>query len=216
MNENNILNKITIPIAIICVIVFRLFIDIIGWFIGNLNIESLIFNYDLKYLIFSIAELLGVLLFFFYVDKKIFIPKRTSIIYCILAIILAVLYVFSQEWLNMFYDLVFKTNYSGLINYEFRVPLINKLLLAQVIFGPISEELFFRNLIQKGLRENYNPSVVIGITSILFALIHIPDIHNMYLVFIGGLVASILYYKSKSIIPSLIFHMSWNFLVLGF
>ena len=216
MNTNNLLNKISIPIALICVIVFRLFIDLIGIIIINLNIENVVLTYDLKYLIFSIVELFGVLIFFLYVDKKVFKPSNISYLYYFAAILLAFVYVFSQEWLNMFYDWVFKTNYSGLVKYEFIVPANSKLLIAQVLLGPIAEELFFRNLIQKGLHKHYNPLIAIIVSSILFALIHIPDIHHIYLVFFGGLISAMLYQKSKSALPSIIFHMIWNFLVLSF
>jgi membrane protease YdiL (CAAX protease family) len=60
--------------------------------------------------------------------------------------------------------------------------------------------------------------------SILFASIHSPymnlilesskqDWHLFYLTMFGGIISGILYFKSKSIGPSIVFHMFWNIMV---
>ncbi|ULC57925.1 CPBP family intramembrane metalloprotease [Flaviramulus sp. BrNp1-15] len=205
------LYEVTIIVAIISTILFRLFINVSGKLLSSLGIQELILNYDLKYLIFSIIELIGVLLFlYYYNNKQIIISKTIPVVYILIAIMLAIFYVLFQEWLNWFYDLVFKTNYQEQISYDFKIPVFSKLLLAQSILIPIAEELFFREYIQKGLQKNYRGFIAVGLSSILFTVAHLSDVHNMYLVFFGGLISAILYLKSKSIIPSIVFHVMWN------
>ena len=205
--------KISFVIAVISTILFVVFTRMVGRFVASLRIESLIFDIDLKVFIISIIELIGVLVFFFYLNKKLLIPKSANFLYYILAIVLAIIYVLIQEWLNIIYDFVFDTNYEELIDYNFKIPVFTKLLVAQVFIIPIAEELFFRKFIQKGLQECYNGYIALIVSCLLFTVAHYPDFHNMYLVFFGGLIAAILYYKSKSILPSLIFHIMWNMVI---
>ena len=195
-------------------LIFLVFIRVISRFISALQIERLMFDIDFSLLVFSIIELIGVLAFLFYLNKRLLIPKSANFLYYILAVVLAIIYVLAQEWLNIVYDLLFGTNYEELINYSFKIPVFTKLLVAQVFIIPIAEELFFRKFIQKGLEECYNGYIALTLSCLLFTAAHFSDLHNMYLVFFGGLIAAILYYKSKSIIPSIIFHVMWNLTIL--
>jgi len=60
---------------------------------------------------------------------------------------------------------------------------------------------------------------------LLFSMIHIPifaffiefvdfSMYQAFFALFGGIISGILYYKSKSLIPSILFHMIWNFLIL--
>jgi membrane protease YdiL (CAAX protease family) len=204
------LYQVTILVAIVSTLLFRLFIYIIGRILSNLQIESLAFDIGLRLFVFSIIELIGVLVFFFYFNKKSLIPKSANFLYYISAVVLAIIYVLAQEWLNIVYDSLFGTNYEELINYNFKIPVFTKLLVAQVFIIPIAEELFFRKFIQKGLEEYYNGYIALTLSCLLFTVAHYSDFHNMFLVFFGGLISAILYFKSKSYAPSLVFHIIWN------
>ncbi|MFD2564778.1 CPBP family intramembrane glutamic endopeptidase [Aquimarina rubra] len=94
-------------------------------------------------------------------------------------------------------------------------------VIASILVVPVTEELFFRKYIQDGLTINYKPYQAIIFTSILFAFIHIPFIslfydfmdfsfHRSYITLFGGIISGTLFYKSKSIIPSIMFHLFWN------
>ena len=205
--------KVNFAIAIVSTILFIVFTRIVVGFVASLRIETLIFDIDLKLLLIAIIELIGVLVFFFYLNKKLLIPKPTNFIYYLLPFLLAVIYVFSQDYLSWFYDLVFNTNYYPKIDTGFRAPIHIKLIIARALLIPIAEELFFRKFIQKGLQECYNGYIALIVSCLLFTLAHCSDFHNMYLVFFGGLISAIIYYKSNSMIPSILFHVSWNFFV---
>ncbi|MFB9053072.1 lysostaphin resistance A-like protein [Formosa undariae] len=94
-------------------------------------------------------------------------------------------------------------------------------VIASIFVVPITEELFFRNYILRGLLQNYKPIIAIILSSLMFAFIHIPfislfyefldfSLHQTYITIFGGLLSGILFYKSKSIVPSIIFHIFWN------
>lgn len=136
--------------------------------------------------------------------------------YYFIAIILGVGFVFFQSILNIVY-------YQEIsFNYDFTFDHLNSLsVIASIIFVPITEELFFRNYLLRRLLEKNKPIKAIIISSLLFAFIHIPFVslffefmdfsfHHAYIALFGGLIAGISFYKSKSIVPSIIFHVFWN------
>ncbi|WP_435263482.1 CPBP family intramembrane glutamic endopeptidase [Tenacibaculum sp. nBUS_03] len=97
-------------------------------------------------------------------------------------------------------------------------------MISAVLMIPIGEELFFREYIQNNLQKKISAVVSILLASLLFASIHSPymnlilesskqDWHLFYLTIFGGIISGILYLKSKSIGPSIIFHMFWNIMV---
>lgn len=148
--------------------------------------------------------------------------KKTKTIFYPLAILLGIGYVFFQSLLNILY--FFEVS-EDLFNYEFTLKHFTSLnIIAYILTIPITEELFFRNFIQRELSKNYKPHVAILFASLLFAFIHIPftalffefmefSIHHAYIALFGGLISGILFYKSKSIIPSILFHIFWNLTV---
>lgn len=200
--------------SLLYTLLFFLLIQVTAiWVSLNSFIDIQLLINDYNYFISGIIEFIGVIIFFFLIkNQKALIPKRTSIIYYLLAVICAILYTYSQKWLNYIYDVFGDTNFATQTTYDFNFGLdrFTLNLFAIVVVLPISEELFFRNYIQNGLQKKYKPLVSIGISSVLFSLLHLPNIHNIYLVFFGGLISAIFYFKSKSITPSIIFHITWN------
>ncbi|HEY5122148.1 MAG TPA: type II CAAX endopeptidase family protein [Ignavibacteria bacterium] len=81
--------------------------------------------------------------------------------------------------------------------------------LAMVIAAPILEELIFRGIILDGLLKKYSPVISILISSLLFGLAHINPWQ-----FVTGLLFGIfsgwIYYKTRSVLPSIIIHSSAN------
>lgn len=148
------------------------------------------------------------------------VPKKTSIHFYTVASLLGVLYVFIQTPLNIPYNLVFDDDY--IIQYSFDLSqLLGLRALRLLLFVPVSEELFFRHFIQRKLQATYKPYMAILVSTLLFASIHLPfvalinssfqwDVHHAYIAFFGGLMSALLYYKSKSIGPSILFHIMWN------
>jgi membrane protease YdiL (CAAX protease family) len=142
----------------------------------------------------------------------------------LLSIIAGFGYPYIQTPLNGIYNLVFDTSYR--ITYDYGMEgLLTWNSIAVIFLIPMAEELFFRGYILKQLLTNYKPIIAIGISTCLFALIHLPyqtifldsiqfNGHLAYIAFFGGLISGTLYYKSKSLGPSLIFHVIWNLMVV--
>lgn len=184
------------------------------------NVVSFIIPY--YELINSIIQL-GILIYFISrIQNKKITFKKTSIIFYIIAIILGVGFVYFQSILKAIYYFEFPKN-SFLLNYEFE-NLKSFNILASIFVIPFLEEFFFRGYIQNGLQERYNPKHAIFFSSLLFAFIHVSIIalfldfidfsfQHAYIAFFGGLISGILFYKSKSILPSIIFHIFWNLTV---
>lgn len=209
---------------IINTVFFILFIELTGsWILLDINNDQLIINYYL--LINGLLEITFISLFLYKIyGIEGIIPPKTFSIYYLLAFFIGGCYIFIQTPLNLIYNLIFNTDYHIIYNFGMKKTWsLNSFTI--VLFAPISEELFFRNYIQKELQKNYNPFIAIGVASLLFALIHLPytalyfgrhtfNIHQSYIALFGGLIAGILYYKSKSILPSIIFHIMWNFMFI--
>ena len=81
--------------------------------------------------------------------------------------------------------------------------------LLLVIAAPILEELLFRGIILDGLLKRYSPLTAILISSLLFGLAHLNPWS-----FVNGLIIGIfsgwVYFKTRSVLPSIIIHASAN------
>jgi membrane protease YdiL (CAAX protease family) len=145
--------------------------------------------------------------------------KNTRMKFYVIAGLLGIGFVLFQSFLNVIYFLDFSA--AGL-DYEFTPERLSSLtVIASIMIVPITEELFFRKFSLGGLLENYKPKKAIIISALLFASIHIPftaplfdfvdfSLHHAYITFFGGLIAGYLFYKTRSVIPSIVFHAVWN------
>lgn len=87
-----------------------------------------------------------------------------------------------------------------------------KLLIALGI--PIAEEFIFRGVIFRFLRQHKTFFVSAIASSLLFGLLHLhPAL--MIFAFLIGLVSSVLYEKTGSILPSIVFHFAINNLAIN-
>lgn len=83
-------------------------------------------------------------------------------------------------------------------------------ILTIVFMGPLSEELIFRHAILGGmLRRGVSPWIAILVSSLLFGIIHWNPIQVLFASALGVMLG-ILYTKSQSIVPSLIYHIINN------
>lgn len=209
--------------AILATILYIIAIELVGsWFyiVEILNIENYL---DYYILIQGVLQLSIVLLYLFLIKKysfKLFF-KKTHYKWYLFAFILGCSIVFIQTPLKWFYNYLFNTSYYITYNFDGLNAFQNINLISIILFIPIGEELFFRGYIQEKLYLKTSTIVSILTASLLFAFIHAPysnlffndnhlDWHLFYLTFFGGLFSGILYYKSKSIGPSIVFHIFWN------
>jgi len=85
-------------------------------------------------------------------------------------------------------------------------------IFRTLIIAPIFEELFFRKFLFSKLQEKYQLIVAIIISSICFSLIHFEIPGNLLPSFIFGIISCLIYFKTKKISYSILFHFINNLL----
>jgi membrane protease YdiL (CAAX protease family) len=84
-----------------------------------------------------------------------------------------------------------------------------------LIIAPIFEEIFFRYYIFGGLLKKYNFLTALLTSTILFASIHIENLHNIIPAFAFGIISAIVYFRTQRIIYSMLLHFLTNAIWLG-
>ena len=93
------------------------------------------------------------------------------------------------------------------------IPLIVTLISSGII-GPILEELLFRGIVYNKLLTFNNHKKAYIITSIMFSIMHFPNIITMIYTFILSFIMIYLYDKYKSLQAPIIFHIAINTTIL--
>jgi membrane protease YdiL (CAAX protease family) len=216
----------SISIAILAMLLYIIGIEIISVWV--LLARAIGFeNYSNYYLLIQGSlQLMAVLIFIYFIRKQSFrsLIGKMDLKWYLFALILGTSFVFIQTPLNWLYNFLFDTEHAIAYNFDGLPKFKNINWISLIILIPIGEELFFRAYIQNKLQHKINSVVIILLVSVLFAAIHSPyvslflgssnaDWHRFYIAFFGGLISGILYHKSKSIVPSIIFHIFWNLAV---
>ena len=81
-------------------------------------------------------------------------------------------------------------------------------LIYSTIFAPIIEEIIFRYIIFNWLLKKYSAKKSIFISSFLFAVIH--PVFLFLSAFSGGVIACLLYLRTKSLGSCIVYHMLYN------
>ena len=86
------------------------------------------------------------------------------------------------------------------------------LWLAFVIVAPLTEEMFFRGFLFKGIESSkMGPVGAVIITSLAWAAMHTQyDVYGMVSIFLGGLILGFARVKSNSIYPPIVMHIIQN------
>ena len=93
------------------------------------------------------------------------------------------------------------------------------MLIGSVIFSPIFEEILYRGLMYNKLKEISNAFIGVLISSILFALLHIPKYGfgiNTFFLFLVGILLAYCYEKSNNIYVPIFVHSINNFFIFLF
>jgi hypothetical protein len=83
-------------------------------------------------------------------------------------------------------------------------------LLVGVLFGPAVEELVFRGWLYGSFRNRLNAAASIAISSVLFSLAHGSEGSGIVLTFLGGVLFSLSYETSRSLLTPIILHIGGN------
>lgn len=87
-------------------------------------------------------------------------------------------------------------------------------LIRSVILAPVLEELFFRKILFTRLLKKYSFALSAIVSSIFFALIHIPNWLNLVPAFLFGIICCWIYVKTKNILYPILLHFIGNLIVL--
>ncbi len=82
-----------------------------------------------------------------------------------------------------------------------------------VVWGPFTEELFFRGFLLTALASMIGPLRAVVVTAALFAGAHV-FISTLIPIFLIGLVLGWLYLRTRSLLQSYLAHAAWNLLVM--
>ncbi len=193
-----------------------------SWFIV---VEKVRLDYllEIYWFIQGLIQLSIVLIFVFLIYRKSpnKILSSAKPKWYVIGALMGILFVLLQAPLKWIYNLIFGTEYNILFKFDNFVEFNDINILASILFIPIAEELFFRGYIQKELHLKFGVLSTIVLSSLLFASIHSPylnlisdifteDWHLFYITFFGGLFSALLYHKSNSIGPSIVYHVIWN------
>ena len=93
------------------------------------------------------------------------------------------------------------------------------MFIATVIISPIFEEILYRGLMYNKLKEISNAFIGVLISSILFALLHIPKYGfgiNTFFLFLVGILLAYCYEKTDNIYVPILVHSINNFFIFLF
>ena len=110
--------------------------------------------------------------------------------------------------IHLFYPLNENASPLVLDDPSFAATLALSLLVSLV--PAFVEEFFFRGYMQRRLLQRWSPSVAIGVTTTLFALIHMDSLHHIIAVIPIGLLLGIVAYRTRSVWPGVVLHMLHN------
>lgn len=80
----------------------------------------------------------------------------------------------------------------------------------------VVEELLFRGYIQRRLLQRWSPIAAIGLSTMLFAVVHADSLQHMLAVVPLGVITGLLAYRTNSIKPGMLVHAVHNTAVVGF
>ena len=101
---------------------------------------------------------------------------------------------------------------EGFISKSFRSFLFNILLLS--ILPAIGEELFFRGILQKICIGIFKNNIAgIGVTSLIFGMLHF-QIENLLSIIFASILLGLIYEYSKNILLTILLHFGFNFFSL--
>lgn len=211
--------------ALLFTILYVVFIGLMSLWVLLVDFHEMEFLFDYIHVINGIFSIISVFIFVRLMKtSETKLPQETQLKWYLFAFIIGGIYFFIQIPLNVIYYFIAGSEYNVSIIFDGFTNFNNANVIAIILLIPIVEELFFREFLQQNLQKKFKPIIAILIASFFFASIHLPyealilteinlSPHRAYIALFGGLISGILYYKSKSIGPSIVMHVMWNLVV---
>lgn len=178
---------------------------------------DILFGYSLKNIVLGILNpILLVVIISWYVmkekeltirdlvGKQFFKPANKKVYLSVILLVLGSS--IFQNWLIQF-DFIHISSSKPEMNILFY-------FMKAVLLYPLTEEIIFRGIILRGALSKYRPVKAIIISIIAFSIIHVL-ISRILLTFISGIIYGLIYYKSRSLIFTIMYHSIHNFIVLA-
>lgn len=95
------------------------------------------------------------------------------------------------------------------------------IIFSVALVAPVTEEIIFRGYMYDILKRGFGAYVSIGITALLFALAHLPqlssDISGFFIILALGCIFGLARQRTGSILPPIIFHAIYNsvYIIIG-
>ena len=167
--------------------------------------------------------LIGLVLFFLVRIEKIplkkeLFKKRFSMVLFFKIIFITILFLVAYRLLYVelvHLKLMKPLNYETTIHQDFGVVKVLSGFIFSVLLVPVFEEIFFRQYIFGGLLSKYKLVTAVIFSSILFSSMHLPGLFFMSMMFFFGVISALIYYKTGSIVYSMLFHFLWNLIVFS-
>lgn len=128
--------------------------------------------------------------------------------------------IFNMEWANMFVSVLqifmpefMLDSYSGTQSAIYESSVILQIAAAGIV-APVVEELIFRGLIYKRIKEISNIKTAAVLSAVIFGVFHGNWVQAPYAFFIG-LAAVFVYEKYKSVMAPILLHISANMASVG-
>ena len=198
-------------------------------FVFKKNLLNLGRQADMWKLIVTIVCVGILFIFMYHVHTKLFKPtvkRKIQLKDLIFVFVTYIALIFSDYLIyNLWSSMAYGTGRSKLVDYFFRANLpltTDKYIFALaaldiVCFAPLLEEFLFRGFLNNLLRGKVNAFVRMSIVSILFAVGHMPYIHNwiQFLAhLIGSIVLFLVYERRRSLFDAILLHSLLNGLLV--
>ena len=85
--------------------------------------------------------------------------------------------------------------------------------ITSCLLSPMAEELIFRGIVYRKMRNEWNMWICIFIVSLFFALIHLFFNNKIFIPFLGSLIFCLGYEKTKFILTPILLHIIGNLII---
>lgn len=146
--------------------------------------------------------------------KEIYVFKNNHIAIGIISALILYLIFYLGNYLSGLMFTFAGTQVSGIYNNKIQADYLVISLLLLFWIGP-AEEIFWRGFVQSNLNKKYGDIKGLLIASLIYALVHIWSFNFMLIMaaLLCGLFWGYIYNRYKSVIPVIISHALWDFVI---
>lgn len=87
-------------------------------------------------------------------------------------------------------------------------------ILTALVLAPLIEEIVFTGIILRGLLHHRSPLYAIVVSSVMFGVLHILNENALYAT-LGGIATGWLYWRTRSLWPAILAHLTNNIIALS-